>query len=67
MEVSKRIPSVQEHEEWAKNVWRLKNLILIAYLNHDQLFMDFGTAEEARRVLEIGRRSVKGDFLELDR
>ena len=40
--------------------------MLVTFLNEDLLFLEFGSQEEARGVLESRRRSFKGDFLQLD-
>ena len=45
--------------------WRLKGHGMIAPLNEDLLFLEFDSSEEARWVLENGRRWFKGDPLHL--
>ena len=53
-------------EAWARTTWRLKGGVLIAFLNEDLLFSEFGSKKEARGVLEAGRRNFKGNCLQLD-
>ena len=40
--------------------------MLLAFLNEDFLFLEFGSKVEARGVLEARRRNFKGNFLLLD-
>ena len=39
---------------------------MIGILNEDLLFLEFDSPEEARWVLDLGRRSFKGGFLQLE-
>ena len=39
----------------------------LATLNEDLLFLEFNSPEEAKWVLESGRRSFKGGVLQLER
>ena len=43
-------PSTKELEAWAKTTWRLKGGVLIAFLNKDLLYLEFGSKVEARVV-----------------
>ena len=38
----------------------------MAFMNQDILFLEFDILEEAKRVLEKGRRWLRGGFLNLD-
>ena len=38
---------------------------MIAFLNQDLLYLEFDSPNEARRVLETGIRSFRGDVLQL--
>ena len=60
------IPALQELETWAKVAWRLKGNVSFTYLNRDLLFLEFDFPDDAKRVLELGRRSFRGDFLQLE-
>ena len=60
------IHALQELETWAKVAWRLKGNVGFTYLNQDLLFLEFDFPDEAKRVLELGKRSFKGDFLQLE-
>ena len=40
----------EELEAWAKTTWRLKGGVLIAFLNKDLLYLEFGSKVEARVV-----------------
>ena len=60
------LPSVKELEDWVRVAWRLKGHGMIAPLNEDLLFLEFDSSEEARWVLENGRRWFKGDPLHLE-
>ena len=59
-------PSTQKLEVWAQMAWRLKEGIMIAYINQDLLFLEFDIPEEAKWVLKAGRKSFKGDLLQLE-
>ena len=59
-------PAGKELEAWARVAWRLEGGIMISYLNEDLLFLEFESPEEAKWVLESGRRSFKGDLLQLE-
>ena len=39
---------------------------MIGILNEDLLFLEFDSPEEARWVLDLGKRSFKGGFLQLE-
>ena len=57
------LPAAKEVEAWARLAWRLKGSVMIDILNEDLLFLEFDLPEEARHVLDSGRRSFKGGFL----
>ena len=38
----------------------------MAFLNKDLFFLEFSNPEEARWVLDAGKRSFKGEMLQLD-
>ena len=57
---------MKESKDWVKVAWRLKGHLMIAPLNEDLLFSEFDSNEEARWVLENGRRWFKGDPLHLE-
>ena len=38
----------------------------MAFLNKDLFFLEFSDPKEARWVLDVGRRSFKGEMLQLD-
>ena len=59
-------PMALELEGWAKTTWRLKRSLMVAFLNQDLLFLEFEFPEEAKWVLEAGRRWFKGGLLKLD-
>ena len=61
------IPMAKEVEAWVKEAWRLNGGVMLAILNEDLLFLEFDSPEEAKRVLESGRRSFKGGVLQLER
>ena len=61
------IPTVKEVEAWVREAWRLNGGVMLAILNEDLLFLEFNSPEEAKRVLESGRRSFKGGVLLLER
>ena len=52
-------PSLQELEALAKMAWRLKENVLFAFLNHDLMLLEFDSSDEAKWVLENGRRSFR--------
>ena len=60
------LPAAKEVEAWAREAWRLKGGVMLAILNEDLLFLEFGSSKEARWVLESGRRSFKGGILQLE-
>ena len=53
-------------EVWARKVWRVKEDLLVAFLNKDIFFLEFSDPKKARWVLDAGRRSFKGEMLQLD-
>ena len=59
-------PMALELEGWAKTAWRLKGSLMVAFLNQDLLFLEFKFLEEAKWVLEAGRKWFKGGLLKLD-
>ena len=59
-------PSLPVLEYWAKVAWRLKGHVLISYLNHNLLYLEFDSSEEAKWVLVNGTRIFKGDVLHLE-
>ena len=60
-------PTVAEVRKWAKVVWRLKDSLTVMFLNKDLLFLEFVDLEDAQWVIEVGRRSFKGNPLQLER
>ena len=59
-------PRSEELETWFRAVWRLNEKVRIMGLNEDLLFLEFNSPEQAKRVLESGRKSFKGGVLQLD-
>ena len=58
--------SAMELEAWARTTWRLKGSLMVAYMNQDLFFMEFTTLEEAKWVMELGRRWFRGGSLKLE-
>ena len=61
------IPAAKKVEVWVREAWRLNGGVMLAILNEDLLFLEFNLPEEAKWVLESGRRSFKGGVLQLER
>ena len=59
-------PSALELEEWARTTWRLKGSLMVAFLNTDMMLLEFALPEEAKWVIESGRRWLWGGSLNLD-
>lgn len=59
-------PSLEDLEEWVVPVWRLKGEVMIVPLNEESLLFEFSTHEEAKGVLENGRRWYKEEMLGLE-
>ena len=60
------ILAAKEVEAWVREAWRLKGGGMLAILNEDLLFLEFDSPEEAKWVLDSGRRSFKGGVLQLE-
>ena len=60
------LPMVKEVETWVREAWRLNGGVMLAILYEDLLFLEFDSPEEARWVLESGRRSFKEGVLQLE-
>ena len=54
-------------ETWVREAWRLNEGLRVATLNKDLLFLEFESPEEAKWVLELGRRNFRGEVLQLER
>ena len=54
-------------EIWGREVWRLNEGLRVATLNEELLFLEFESPEEAKQVLESGRRNFRGGELQLER
>ena len=57
------IPGEKMVEIWGREVWRLNKGLRVATLNEELLFLEFESPEEAKRVLESGRRNFRGGEL----
>ena len=63
---AKPIPTEKMVEGWVREAWRLNEGLRVATLNEDLLFLEFESPEEAKWVLESGRRNFKGGVLQLE-
>ena len=59
-------PSTKEIETWARVAWRLKGDLMVTFLNSDLMFLEFSYTEDAKWVLEAGRRWFNGGSLQLE-
>ena len=53
------LPLVKEVESWAKAVWRLKEGLMVAFLNNDLFIFEFEDAKEENYELEGGRQTFQ--------
>ena len=60
-------PAEKMVETWVREAWRLNEGLRVATLNEDLLFLEFESPEEAKWVLESGKRNFKGGVLQLER
>ena len=59
-------PRLGELETWLRVAWRLNEGLMITFLKEDLMLLKFKSPEEARWVLESGRRCFGGGRLQLD-
>ena len=59
-------PRLGELETWLRVAWRLNEGLMITSLKEDLMLLKFKSPEEARWVLESGRRCFGGGRLQLD-
>ena len=60
------LPSAMELEAWEKAASRLKESLMVAYMNLDLFILEFTYPEEAKWVIELGRRWFRGGSLKLE-
>ena len=59
-------PTMREVEGWARTAWRLEGGLMVAFMNQDLFLMEFDFPEEAKRVLNSGRRWLRGGSVKLE-
>ena len=59
-------PRTEELETWFRDAWRLNKEVMLTVLNEDLMLLEFNSPEEAKWVIESGRRSFKGGRIQLD-
>ena len=59
-------PRSGELEAWLRVAWRLNEDLMLTFLKEDLMLLKFKSTEEARWVIESGRRCFGGGRLQLD-
>ena len=59
-------PRSEEVEAWFRDAWGLNEEAMLTVLNDDLVLLEFNSPENAKWVLESGKRNFKGGVLQLD-